>query len=260
MADENIVDLQKVVFDHLNSIDSDIPWKKGKVNWTLDRKFFHVMHESAQHEAASTAKSTRMSTVLFRSTYSNTTDNDMEYSIDQSRNTRSTVSCTITKGLQIGGSFELEVAPPSIGSIKLGVSSQITFDRSTSESREEEVTWNFQTKVHVPSHKRVTAELSVTEEHREGSFSLRTFFSGHLVVDWQYKKKHGQAELTDLHDLLIGTKKKKFLGFEKDANGRIFFETKGVCICHYGLEQDVIIREAEYVEDAEKQNTPDHKH
>lgn len=255
MADENFIDFDDIVLNYLPAIDSEIKWKSGKVKYNINRKYFHVTNEKISHDDVQAAKVNRTNTILFRSTYRNTTNKPMNYSIDQSRRTVTEVSCTIQKGIRYGGSFELEIQPPSIASLKLGLNNEVQIDKSSQESRQEEMSWTFQTNVPVPAQKAVTAELSVLEEHREGKFTIKSYFSGKILVDWEYKKKSGQVEITDLHDLCIGTERKRNLGFDKEGpTGKIYYETHGVCNCHYGLEQDVVIRETTLEEAESLQN------
>jgi hypothetical protein len=220
-----------------------LPWEKLSVE--IDRTRLIVEHDDALHakdqEEQAVGEYSPRHSVLFKSNYQNTTGNQLNYHISTERRTRTSVALTITKGFSFGASFEIKLGPPALEA-NLGLSSELSFEKSVQTTKEQEVSWTLNTQVNVPPHTCTTVELVVKDDEYKGTFAIRSFFSGKIYVDIR-------KDNTQLTRLIIGDLKQIFkedMGFKRcPKTKRIYFDTHGVCNCRYGVEQQVRISETQ---------------
>ncbi|XP_064644043.1 uncharacterized protein LOC135497935 [Lineus longissimus] len=252
MPERKILDLEELILDYARGIYEDreqthlektfktkLPW--DKVDIRVDRSKLSVQHEDPLHVPDdSVGRHEPRNTVLFKSKYNNTTENDMSYSVSTTRHTRTTVSCTITKGFCFGVEFEFKIGTPVLEST-VTASSELSFEKSEETTREQEISWTIDTVINVPAKMQTNVELVVKEDEYKGTFRARTYFRGKVYVNIR-------KDNTDLCRVIISDLRKIFTkrrGFESDETDQkvVYYETRGICNCKFGVEQEVVISE-----------------
>ncbi|XP_064644388.1 uncharacterized protein LOC135498142 [Lineus longissimus] len=248
-----VVDVEDIILQYARKWFEDLeqrPLEKkfGKLPWEqlsveVDRTRLIVEHDNALHEKEqedqAVGEYSPRHSVLFKSNYENTTGSPLNYQICTERRTRTSVALTITKGFCFGAGFEIKLGPPALEA-NLGLSSELSFEKSVQTTKEQEVSWTLNTQVNVPPHTRTTVELVVKDDEYKGTFGIRSYFSGKIYVDVS-------KDNTQLTRLIIGDLKQIFkeeMGFKRcPKSKRIYFDTHGICNCRYGVEQQVKISE-----------------
>jgi hypothetical protein len=251
MPERKILDLDELVLDYARGVYEDreqhdlekkfktnLKWEKLDIR--IDRSKLSIQHDEPLHaKDQSTGTYEPRNSVLFKSKYNNTTDNDMSYSISTTRHTRTTVSCTITKGFCFGVEFEFKIAPPFL-ELSVAASSELSFEKSVETTKEQEISWTIDTAIRVPKKTSTIVELVVKEDEYRGTFSTKTYFSGKIYVDIR-------KDNTFLARVIISDLRKIFTkdrGFQCDLMERsVYYETNGICNCRFGIEQEVVISE-----------------
>lgn len=184
-----IIDLDYVVEKFIMYMNNET--KEGKiknyddveiiVNW----KRVEIIQDDAKFNLAfddSTPK-IPISQTLFRTTFTNTTDTEQEYSFKTERKTAQTCSYTFQQGFcktkEGGVKFKL---PEEILEIGGGISYEQSVDYGKDETKSDEVTWGVDNIVKVQPHTRSLAELVIDEQQLSTEFTVEVKMSGRLSI------------------------------------------------------------------------------
>jgi len=133
--------------------------------------------------------------------------------------------------------------PCEVFEAQAGFKRELTLTKTQGEIIEEALLWGVDSVIKVPPKHRTSAELLIYEDAFEGSFTVRSEFSGKVHVSVTNMKDNnsfvksieGDVEQIVKRELDNGLK-----GFTTDK-GVVSFMTKGRCSFHYGIEQHVKI-------------------
>lgn len=95
----------------------------------------------------------------------------------------------------------------------------------------------------VPPGTRTTADLVITEDEYDGKFRVETVFSGSITVRLRDKRDGSEVYVIKMIDLSrVFTPE---YGFQPVAGqpGAVCFINEGQCHCHFGIGQQVVLRQ-----------------
>ncbi|CAI4225934.1 unnamed protein product [Auanema sp. JU1783] len=214
------------------------------INWTK------LMQESKEpqynEKGPQVTEGPKSETVLFKTTFSNTTQREQEYSFKTERCTRSASTVIIEKGVCRGAEVNLKLQTPcEIVEANAGFHHEIMLNHIGENTQEEELTWGVDSSVKVPGNTETVAELVIMEEEHKKSFTIENRLSGKVVVTVTNLKENNSLVTVlegNIADILRRLPDYSAKGFSFEGNVAKF-ETKGVCIFRYGIEQKVRINE-----------------
>lgn len=184
--------------------------------------------------------------VLFKSTFTNSTEREQEYSFKTQRTTRSTATISIEKGVCRGMDMQLKLKTPcEIVEANAGFHNEISIIHIGENTVEEELTWGVDSTINVPPFCETIAELVILEDCQTRSFSVDNCISGRVVVTvTNLKENNSLVTIIEgkMADIIRGVANHSALGFSiKDDI--VSYTTKGTCKFKYGVEQIVKLRE-----------------
>ncbi|XP_078000378.1 uncharacterized protein LOC144452998 [Glandiceps talaboti] len=184
--------------------------------------------------------------VLFKTSFTNNTENDQENLLRTERKTRSSCSIGIEKGYTIGGSVGVTLSPPNpVIQANAGFSRELSLSKMDEQTLEEELTWTVDTKITIPKKSETTAELLIEEEEYNGHFVVETKFEGKIQVTVRNKKDRN-AVLTIITGNVGDILTNDFGFFTKPDNRKsVFFATEGTCRCRYGIKQQMVLKQTD---------------
>ncbi|CAJ0569788.1 unnamed protein product, partial [Mesorhabditis spiculigera] len=252
----NLVDLEEIVMNWsrvvFNATKSKQEAKIKKkylsfnINWT---KLFQESMEPDYSPGVDKTLTKRMpqeEKVLFKTTFTNTTQREQEYSFKTERTTRSTSTVIVEKGVCRGVQMELKLKTPcEVVEAGAGFAQEVSLNHIGENSVEEELTWGVDSCVRVPPNSETCAELVVLEEQMVRNFSIRnTLFGKVLVTVTNLKENNSLITILEgnIVDIIRGMGDHGAKGFTLDGH-TVLYDTKGQCIFRYGVEQKVKINE-----------------
>ncbi|WKY05362.1 hypothetical protein Q1695_005961 [Nippostrongylus brasiliensis] len=212
--EEVVINWAKLIFDTTKS-KAEAKIKKKylsyNINWTK------LYQESLEPEynyqgAKGNVKAPQEEKVLFKTTFTNTTAREQEYSFKTERCTRSSSTVIIEKG---------------------------------ENTNEEELCWGVDSCVRVPPSSETVAELVILEEQCKRDFRIENRMSGKVLVTVTNLKLNNSLVTViegNIADIIRGMHNYAAKGFTIEGNV-VKYETKGTCIFRYGVEQKVKINE-----------------
>lgn len=203
----------------------------------IDWKNFRVKHKQVKYDDID-KPSTPKSHVLFRSSFTNDTENEQEYQLMAERKTMSTCSFELFEGFVNECEAELSLQVPIPGcalEAGAGFRHEYVLETTRTKTVQEEMNWSVQSNIKIPAMSKTTAELLVQENEYKGRFEIQTYFKGDLSIKLFNRDGHEvlQIELGDLEDILTPAK-----GFHKDNKG-IFKMSRGQCKARFGIDQKI---------------------
>lgn len=158
-----------------------------EVDWS-NVKFEDVKQPSEDIWKEDENKFRTYSNKMFYLEYQNKTSEPQTYSMKTNQQTKTTFRGSIRKGItsRINCSLSLPV-PKEIGNASIGYAREVTLTRQDETAKETAISWSVEGPVTVKSGCMVTADLKVSEEHREYVLEAKTFFTGAIEVNI-YKK------------------------------------------------------------------------
>ncbi|VDM41748.1 unnamed protein product [Toxocara canis] len=103
---------------------------------------------------------------LFKSTFTNTTEREQEYSFKTERSTRSTATVVVEKGVCRGVEMALKLKTPGeVVEANAGFHNEVSVMHIGENTTEEELIWGVDSTVRVPPLCETVAELVILEEH-----------------------------------------------------------------------------------------------
>uniref|UniRef100_A0A915BAW8 Uncharacterized protein n=1 Tax=Parascaris univalens TaxID=6257 RepID=A0A915BAW8_PARUN len=184
--------------------------------------------------------------VLFKSTFTNSTDREQEYSFKTERSTRSTVTVSVEKGVCRGVDMELKLKTPcEIAEANAGFRNEVSVVHIGENCIEEELSWGVDSTVRVPPMCETVAQLVIVEDHHTRNFSVECRLSGKVIVTvTNLKENNSLVTIIEgkIADIIRGLPNCSALGFVI-KNDVVTYTTKGSCKFRYGIEQIVKISE-----------------
>ncbi|PAV78376.1 hypothetical protein WR25_11970 isoform D [Diploscapter pachys] len=257
-AKSNLIDLEEIVLNWAKKIfdvtksRSEAKIKKKylsyNINWT---KLFQESLEPTYsvHGAgrANIREGPKDEKVLFRTTFTNTTQRDQEYSFKTERATRSTSTVVIEKGVCRGMEVSLKLKTPcEVVEAGAGFHQEVMLNHIGENTNEEELMWGVDSCVRVPPNCETAAELVILEEQVSRDFHIENRLSGKVLVTVTNLKENNSLITVlegNIADIIRGVSDYSAKGFTVE-NNIVKYETKGTCIFRYGVEQKVRINES----------------
>uniref|UniRef100_A0A0M3IG47 LIN-24 n=1 Tax=Ascaris lumbricoides TaxID=6252 RepID=A0A0M3IG47_ASCLU len=191
-------------------------------------------------------KRSKSEQVLFKSTFTNSTDREQEYSFKTERATRSTVTVSVEKGVCRGIDMELKLKTPcEVAEANAGFHNEVSVVHIGENCIEEELSWGVDSTVRVPPMCETIAQLVIIEDHHTRNFSMECRLSGKVIVTvTNLKENNSLVTIIEgkIADIIRGLPNCSALGFVI-KNDVVTYTTKGSCKFKYGVEQIVKISE-----------------
>lgn len=211
------------------------------INW----KHLRVRHGTTEYHDQTRA-ATPKSHVLFSAYFSNNTDQTQVYTLKTERRTCSTCALSLDKGYTYGASIDIKLVPPNpVIEANAGFHGELSMNKSTEETFEEELTWSVDNQISVPPMFKTKAELIIKEDEYGGNFKTETKFEGRISVTLRNKKDNTPITTItgDVKQVFTADK-----GFRVDKTG-IHLVTQGRCKCRFGIEQHVRLSQSALTEE-----------
>ncbi|EYB86711.1 hypothetical protein Y032_0274g1016 [Ancylostoma ceylanicum] len=251
----NLVDLEEIVlnwarliFDTTKS-KAEAKIKKKylcyNINWT--KLFQESMEPEYGYQGAKgNVSAPKEEKVLFKTTFTNTTQREQEYSFKTERCTRSTSTVIIEKGVCRGMEVALKLKTPcEVVEANAGFHQEVQLNHIGENTNEEELCWGVDSCVRVPPSCETVAELVILEEQCRRDFRIENRMSGKVLVTVTNLKLNNSLVTViegNIADIIRGMPNYAAKGFTIEGN-IVKYETKGTCIFRYGVEQKVKINE-----------------
>lgn len=225
---ENERDYHKIIGKNTtwNELVKEIEWKN-----------FRIKHKDIKYHDMENPGDLK-SSVVFKTTFVNDTDNEQDYQLMAERKTMSTCSFELFEGYVNEGQAELSVSVPIPGcalEAGAGFRTEYVLETTRTKSVQEEMNWNVQSNVKIPAKSQTTAELQVKEKEYKGRFEIKTYFKGDISLKLFNRDGHEvlQIDLGDIDDIFT-----RNLGFQRDNKG-LFKMTRGTCKARFGIDQKI---------------------
>merc|ERR1712150_71825 len=218
-------------------LKAKLAWQEVRVK--LDYTQFFMDTEDEEHKRLRPMAASGR--VVFRTTYSNTTKAQLEYTLNTQRTTRNVTTVRFSKGLAHSCSIGLKLKlPGDVCELEGGGSREISISRERETSTEEEMTWSADTQITVPPKTDMTMELVVDEKEYDGKFEAKVRLSGKVVIIIS----KGDCELTRIvakkfNDIL---KPRHGFVYEHDSKS-VYYKVEGTCMCRKGIQQSINLSE-----------------
>ncbi|XP_074662133.1 uncharacterized protein LOC141914747 [Tubulanus polymorphus] len=211
-----------------------------KINW----KKVNFVHEGPDYE--DNKKSSKpQNQVLFKSNFTNETEQEQDYSFRTERVTRSTCEVFYEKGYSMGYEMSITLKTPcEVFEANSGFHREINVNKCEGEIVEEEMTWGVDNQIRVPAKHKCVAELVISEEQFSSNFTIITTFEGQVhVVFTNMSDNNSFVKAVDGEiGQIFKDKGKKYRCFTVDG-GKVSVETKGTTKFRYGIEQHVRVHQ-----------------
>jgi hypothetical protein len=227
------------------------------INWTRlnlvqeDVKF----SESPGHSIAGNPKP--RTHTLFRTFFTNSTDEKQTFSIKAERVTRQTSTFTFTEGFTREKDAHLTFKIPNdIVEIGGGMRREHTIECGKDRTEEEEVRWGVDSTIEVKAKSKVCASLLMNELELDGQFTVETRLRGRVVVTLSNRLgepaffKSFSGDIVEIVEKAVGKNwlpANRLSVFQIVREGERFVKTvvKGQCKFRLGVEQHVTLNEEE---------------
>ncbi|VDM50878.1 unnamed protein product [Toxocara canis] len=147
------------------------------INWSHMFNECLEPHYSIYGVDMNSTKQSKCEQVLFKSTFTNTTEREQEYSFKTERATRSAVTVAVEKGVCRGVDMELKLKTPcEIVEANAGFHNEVSVVHVGENTVEEELTWGVDSTVRVPPMCETIAQLVILEDqHARFTFAAADY-------------------------------------------------------------------------------------
>ncbi|CAL1544329.1 unnamed protein product [Lymnaea stagnalis] len=187
------------------------------------------------------APTTPTASILFISSFNNTTPDPQTFALNSVRVTKSTCETSLNKTFSFGGSIGVVAELPVKG---FTGRAKFFFDRTkqkgNTNTSEQELTWGINSDIVVPPVCTTTAELKIKEEDLSGEFEMESTFDGRVYVDYLHEKEKDVVH-SDSEEVSVIFK--DVTGFFPTRDGAPKYSVTGTCKCRIGVEQMVTVTE-----------------
>lgn len=161
--------------------DLDIVFNWNKVEFT---------QEEAKFESKNSGKQAPVNQTLFKTYFTNKTNQVQEYSFKTERTTRQSCAFSFLNGFsrEKGGNCSLKL-PYEILEIGSGMRSEQSVEYGKDQTKEEEIKWGCDSMIKVSPHSKTGASLVITELQMERDFTMTTYIKGRLIATLNHKKE-----------------------------------------------------------------------
>lgn len=243
----------KEMFDITKNKDqSKIPKEalEQTINWKRV-KFTHLDPEYADKQKPPKPSSQ----TLFKTFFTNNTDQTQDYSFKTDRTTSSTCQVEIERGFTIEEEMSLTLKSPcEIFEANAGIKREFSLTNVQGETFEEQLSWGVDSQIKVPPHTKTTAELVISEDEFEGNFVVRSKITGKVYVTFTNLKDNNSFVKTiegDMAEIMRREVDNGLKGFKIDKKV-VLFNTKGRCKFRFAIEQHVKISQQSLLENQEE--------
>lgn len=243
----NAIDLEEVVkrwalemFDYTKSKDqARIPRDCLMVTISWDRvRFQHTVPQYNEKWKPPQPKAK----VLFRTTFSNNTDLEQEYSFKTERATQSCCEVVVEKGFCMGVSMDIKLATPcEVFEANAGFHKETSLTNINGQTIEEELVWGVDSQIKVPPRHKTTASLVIDEDEFSTCFGIETCISGKVHVTLTSLKDNNsfvKAIDGNIVDIMRREIENGLKGATIDRNV-VKIDTRGSCKFSFGIQQHV---------------------
>ena len=253
MAAKNPTDLEDLVtkwawemFDYTKTKEqAKIP--RDNLQMTVNWKHVRFSHHDPFFEEIAKPKAPKAQT-LFKTYFSNSTNQEQEYSFKTERTTTSTCEVSIENGFTVGQELCVSLKTPcEVFEANAGFHRELSLTESHGQTIEESLTWAVDSQIKVSPHHKTIAQLVVTEDQVSSKFSVKSTFSGKIHVTITNLKENNSFVRSidgNIVDIVKREVDNGLKGFTVDR-GSVSFTTKGSCTFNYAIEQHVKLYQEE---------------
>ncbi len=217
-----------------------ISWKKVR--------FVHTKPEYDETQKPASPKSQ----CLFRTFFSNNTDQTQQYSFKTERVTRSCCDVVIEKGYTFSEEMSIKLATPcEVFEANVGFQRELSLTDIQGQTFEEEMTWGVDSQITVPAKQKTTAQLMIAEDQFSGNFTVKTTFSGKVhVTITNIKDNNSFLKSIDgnIAEIIRREMEEGLRDFTVDKNV-VSYITKGKCNFRFAIEQHVKLSQEPIIEE-----------
>jgi len=252
-----VTDLEDIVtrwawqmFDTTKSKDqARLP--REALNMTINYKKAHFDHSEPEYTDKEKPPDTKSQT-LFRTFFTNKTNQDQEYSFKTERVTRSCAEMQFEKAYTVGQEMSIALKTPcEVFEANAGFHRELTLTDSHGQTFEEEMTWGVDSLIKVPPHTKTTAKLVIAEDKFSGKFQVTTKIYGKIHVAITNTKDNNSFLKSidgDIVDIIKREVDNGLKGFEI-KNKKARFTTRGRCNFAFAIEQHVELSQVSLTEE-----------
>lgn len=207
------------------------------INWNRV-KFTHSDPDYTDKQRTPEPKSQ----VLFRTFFTNETNQDQEYSFKTERTTCSSCEVQLERAVTIGEEVGLNLKTPcEVLEVSAGFHREVSVTKSQGQEFEQEMTWGVDSLIKVPPHTKTTAELVVSEAQLAANFKMSTTVSGRVLVSVTNLKDNNSLVTTiegNIAEIIKREMENGLKGFQVEKN-IVRYTTKGQSNFRYAVEQNI---------------------
>uniref|UniRef100_A0A1I8AHX0 Uncharacterized protein n=1 Tax=Steinernema glaseri TaxID=37863 RepID=A0A1I8AHX0_9BILA len=253
---EDLVDLEVIVRNWAKQIfdvtKTKAEAKISKKHLQFNINWSHMLNESLEPTFTRDGVPTDQSRqapeeqCLFRTTFTNTTDREQEYSFKTERTTRSAATAIVEKGVCRGVDMEVKLKTPcEVLEANAGFHGEISLCHIGENTIEEELVWGVDSNVRVPARCETVAQLVILEDNAVRKFAIENRLSGRVIVTVTNVKENNSLVTViegNIVEIIRGVADHASMGFTI-RDQAVWYTTKGTCKFKYGVEQKVKITE-----------------
>ena len=193
------------------------------------------------------------STVLFRTKFTNDTDDDQEYMMKTEKTTRSSCTIEVESGFTHGVAMSVGLKTPcEIFEANVGYCCEMTLTDTEGQTFEEEITWGVESLIKVKANHVADAQLVVNEKKYCGEFEIETKIRGPVYITFTNLRDNNSAikmianDITDILQRHVDMRRR--VGEQMDhvviLNNHVIVRTKGKCQFRFAVQQEVLVCQA----------------
>ena len=190
--------------------------------------------------------------VLFKTDFTNDTDERQEYCLKVEKTTRSSCTTEIENGLVRGVELAATLSIGDVLEVGAAFSREVSLSKVEGETIEQEMSWAAESTIVVPPHRAATAEMYVLEKRQSGDFVVLTTVRGTVLVRYTslsdnallFSQSGKIRYVVNEYLKLARSLGKSYRGIEDNKeDGSVTFQTKGRCTFRFGIKQVVKVNQ-----------------
>lgn len=250
MAATEVVDLDTVVIQWAKTMFDTTKTKeqakihKDNLTFTINWNRVKVIHGDPDYDEK-LHQSRPKSQLLFRTYFTNETDQEQEYSFMTERMTTSTCEVQLERAVTRGGNVGLTLKTPlEILEVNAGFHREVNVTEAQGYEVEQAVKWAVDNEIKVPAQSKTSAELIVTEAHLSTNFKVTSTVAGRVLVKVTNRKDNSLITTIEgnIAEIIKREMENGLKGFHVE-NNVIKYETRGQTKFKYAVEQIVKLKE-----------------
>ena len=190
--------------------------------------------------------------VLFRTKFTNDTDDPQEYTMRTEKTTSSSCSTEVESGYTHGVEMSVNLKTPcEIFEANAGYHREMSLTNIDGECFEEEVTWGVESMIKVKANHVADAQLVVDEKKYGGDFEIVSKIRGTVYITFTNIRDNNSAVKMVSNDIADIVKRhvemQRRIGEPMDhvtvEEGLVTVHTKGKCQFRFGVKQEVMVHQ-----------------